>query len=259
MRFGVLTLSFFLFAFVGSAEAVSLRTGFVDGPVWFSAESLKLDQTVKIYTAVFNGESSMLSVKVDFLDDETVLSTKEINVSPNETKSVSIDWKVSSGEHNIFAKVSSAKVGGETVILERSKTGSVDFSVTKEVPADVVKKALTDKFSNIFEGEGSFLEKADALFKMNFAKSEEWREKKIIDFKASKDKVEKRRLEEKEDKDTKTSVKVISFIHFYFLAICLFIFSTSVLFYILAVILIYLALRTLWRLLRRLFRKKHEE
>lgn len=256
MRFGVLILSFSLFAFAGSAQAASIRTGFVDGPVWFSTESLKLDQTVKIYTAVFNGESSMLSVKVDFLDDETVLSTKEINVSPNETKSVSMDWKVSSGEHDIFAEISSAKVGGEKSILERSKTDSVEFSVTKEVPADVVKKALTDKFSNIFEGEGTFLEKADALFKMNFAKSEEWREKKLIDFKKSKEKVEKSR---EDDKDAKTSVKVVSLIHLYSIITISFIFSVSVIFYLVAVVLAYILLRTVWRLIKKIFRKKHEE
>ena len=112
------------------------------------------------------------------------------------------------------------------------------------------------KFSNIFEGEGTFLEKADALFKMNFAKSEEWREKKLIDFKKSKEKVEKSR---EDDKDAKTSVKVVSLIHLYSIITISFIFSVSVIFYLVAVVLAYILLRTVWRLIKKIFRKKHEE
>jgi len=256
MRFGAVFLSFLLIPFALFAEGISTRTGFVDGPVWFSEESLKLGQTVKLYTAIFNGEDSKIILKVDFIDDTTALSTKEIIINPNETKTVSIDWKVSSGSHEIFAVISSSKKSEENIILERVKTQPVKFSVTQDVPGGVVKNAITNKFSSIFEGDKNFLQKADILFKINFAKSEEWREEKLVDFKNSKEKVEKRR---EGDKDAKTSVKVISLIHFYSLTAIYFIFSVSVIFYLLAVILAYLSLRTIWRILKRIFRKKYEE
>ncbi|MDQ5883170.1 MAG: hypothetical protein QG654_82 [Patescibacteria group bacterium] len=259
MRFGVIFLSFFLVPFALMAEGTSTRTGFVDGPVWFSEESLKLDQTVKIYTAIFNGEDSKMTLKVDFIDDTTSLSVKEVFINPNETKTVSADWKISAGDHNIFAVISNTKVGDEQVVLERNKTSSVKFSVTKDIPGAVAKKALVDKFSNIFEGEEGFMDKADSWFKVNFTKSEEFRESKLKQIESSKDKVEKRRKEEAKEKETKASVKVISFIHLYALIIVGFIFSVSVVFYVCAFILSYIALRTIWRILKRIFRKQHEE
>ena len=241
MRFGAIFLSFLIVPFALFAEGASSWTGFVEGPVWFSEESLKLDQTVKIYSAVFNGESSRMVLKVDFVDDTTVLNSKEIIVNPNETKTVFTDWKVSSGSHEIFAIISSAKVEGENFILERIKTDSVKFSVTKEVPGSVIKNALTSKFLGVFEGEGDFMEKADNWFKLNFAKSEEFREETLKKIDSSKDKIGQRR----EEKDLKSSQKFLYFLHFYTLVVVKFIFSVSVLFYIVSVVIIYLLLRLL--------------
>ncbi len=256
MRLGAIFLSFLLVPFAAMAEGTSTRTGFVDGPVWFSEESLKVDQTVKIYTAIFNGEDTKLTLKVDFIDGTTALSSKEVFVSPNETKTVSTDWKVSLGSHNVYAVIASPKVDGENVLLQRSKTDSVKFSVTKEVPGSVVKNALTGKFGDIFSGEGDFMEKADSWFKMNFKKSEEFREKTLEKIKASKEKVAKSR---EDQKDAKTRDKIVLSGHFYGLAFVGFIFSVSVVFYICFVILIYLVLRTIWRILRRILRRRHEE
>lgn len=254
MRLGAIFLSFFLVPFAVMAEGTSVRTGFVDGPVWFSEEDLKLHQTVKIYTAVFNGEDTKLTLKVDFVDDTTALSTKEVFISPNETKTVSTDWKVSSGSHNVFAVISSPKVNDMSVVLERAKTDSVKFSVTKDIPGSVAKNALTSKFADIFNGEGDVTEKADAWFKLNFKKSEEFREKTLEKIKASK--VKKSREEEK---NPSGGVKAAFFAHQQLLNLAGFIFSVSVAFYICAVILIYFTLRTVWRILRSLFRRKHEE
>ncbi len=252
--FGILLALFFpVFLF---AQEISSRTGFVDGSVWFSDESISLGETIKIHTAVFNGEDSRLTLKVDFIDTTTVLSTKEISLSPNETKTVSADWKASSGSHEIYAQISYSSVDGKQIILNRDKTETVTFSVTKEVPGNVVKKALIGKFSSVFEGEGSFTEKADSWFKLNFKKSEEFREKTLEKIEKSKSLVEKKR---KENKDEKTFVKIITFVHFYSLVVLKYIFSVSIIFYITAVILLYMALRILWRILRRIFRKKHEE
>jgi len=256
MIFRVLLLSIFSVPMILSAQTVSPRTGFVEEAIWFSEETLTADKTVKIYTAVFNGEDSRLTVKVDFIDDTVALSSKEVVINPNETKTVSADFKVGLGSHEIYAIISGAKIGGEAVVLENVKTDSIRFSVTKEVPGSVVKNALLSKLGGVFEGEGTFTEKADAWFKLNFKKSEEFRESTLEKIKDSEEKVRKNREEEKE---AKTSVKVISFLHLYFLIFVGFLFSVSVVFYISTVLIIYLLLRLIWKILRRLFRRKYEE
>ncbi len=256
MKFKVFILSLFLVPYTLFAQGTSLRTGFVDGPVWFSDESLVLGETTKIYTAIFNGEDTKLSVKVDFIDDTIVLGTKDITLNSNETRGISIDWKITTGSHKIFARIASATVNGKTVLLDRDVTDAISFSVTKEIPGSVVKNALMAKFSTILEGEGTFTQKADSWFKLNFKKSEEFREQTLKKIENSKKVVEKRRLEEK---NKKTSEKIIPAIHFYALIVAKFIFSVSIVFYLCAIALAYLVLCTLWRILKRIFRKKHEE
>jgi hypothetical protein len=257
MKIKAFLIAIFSIPIVLSAQTVSPRTGFVEKAIWFSEETLASDKTVKIYTAVFNGEDSRLTVKVDFIDGNVALSSKEVVINPNETKTVSADFKVSLGSHEIYAIISSAKINGESVLLESLKTDSVKFSVTKEVPGSVVKNALLSKLGGVFEGEGTFKEKADAWFKLNFKKSEEFRESTLKKIKDSEQKVEKSREEEK--KDVKTSVKVISFLHFYSLIILGFLFSVSFIFYICVVLIIYLLLRLVWKIIRRIFRRKYEE
>ena len=256
MRFWSFVFLLLLIPSALMAEGISARTGFIDGPIWFSEEFLKVEDKVKIYTAVFNAEDSRLVLKVDFVDDDTVISSKDVIVSPNETKTISADWKVSLGSHQIFAIISSSKIDDKQVILERVKTSSVKFSTTKDVPANLVKNAISSKFSSVIKTDGNFIDKVDSWFKLNFVKSEEFREEKLTDLKKTKEdlsvKIEK-------EKDSESRAKIVSKAYLFALIAVVFIFSVSIAFYICLLIIFYIILRTIWKILKRIFRKKHEE
>jgi len=261
MRAKVFLLIFLLFPFVSFAQNTSSRTGFVDGTVWFPEESVVLDETTKIYTAVFNGEDSTLTVNVDFLDENTFLGTKEVSIGPNKTETISIDWKVSAGSHAVFALISSAKINNKKVVLERVKTISVKFSVTKDIPGSVVKKAIDKKLSGVVEGvvggvKGLSMEKVDSWFKENFKNSEEFREKNLEKIKNLKVKVTNSRETEK---DASKALKAMNFLYFWFLSLVGFILSVTIVFYSLAVVVLYFVLGLVWRLLKKIFRRKYEE
>lgn len=256
MRLVVIFLSIFCLPFALSAQGFSPRTGFVEGAIWFSEESLVLGESVKIYTPVFNGEDSRLTVKVDFVNNSEVFSSKEVLIYPNETKTVSSDWKVDPGSHNIFAKISEATLGEESITLENLNTESIKFSVTQASPGSVSKNPLFSKFSGVLEGEGSLMDKIDRWFKLNFTKSEEWRESSLGKLNESRDKL---KVEIQSQRETESKAKVFSVLHLWILHAIIFIFSVSVVFYLLAVVVSYILLRFIWRILRRLFRKKYEE
>ena len=261
MRVRIFLVIFLLIPFVSLAQNTSPRTGFVDGQVWFPEESISLDETTQIFTAVFNGEDSKLTVNVDFLDNNTFLGTKEVSISPNKTETISVDWKVSTGSHSVFALISSAKVDNKKVVLERIKTDQVKFSVTKEIPGSVAKKAIDNKLFGVVDGavegvKGLNMGKVDSWFNENFKKYEEFREKNLEKVKISKTKVAKTR---ETDKDVSKALKAMTFLHFYLLVLVGFILSVTIIFYALSVVLLYFVLRIFWRILKKIFRRKHEE
>ncbi len=258
-KLGIFTFLIFILPIFAGAVEVSNRTGFVDGSVWFSKETIKENDSVKVYTAVFNGESKTLNASVDFFDGDTLLSQKKISVNPQETKTVYIDWKVSLGSHKIFAKISQASVSGEKALLERDSTKSVSFSVTKDVPASVAKKALSANVKNILKPENLKLETANSWIKENFKQSEIFREKNSEKFKTKKEEVKKDRKEQMDDKEAKVPVKVLITLHLIALIAVVFIFSVPVVFYLISIILIYTILRFVWIGLKKIFRKNHDE
>lgn len=258
-KLGILAFTLFLLPTFIFAADISPRSGFVDGSVWFSKEKIKESESVKIYTAVFNGEEKNLSLSVDFFDGDLLLSQKKVSVAPQETKTIAIDWKVALGSHKILAKISDASLSGEKVILERVVTKTASFSVTKDVPADVAKKALAANVTNILKPENLKLETANSWIKENFKQSEIFRERNSEKFKAKKESVNEDRKNQRQKEEAKTSLKVLITAHFLLLAGIVFIFSVPVAFYILAAVLAYTALRTIWSILRRIFRRNHEE
>src|SRR5574344_853356 len=116
----------FLFAF-----SVDASTGFIPGQIWYSSEEFKEGKTINIYTVVWNGEEKTIDMKVDFYDSNTLLGTRDISISPNSTKQVSISWRITSGSHTIFAKITSSAIGGSntSVFLKNSETDRDSFFV----------------------------------------------------------------------------------------------------------------------------------
>ena len=231
------------------AAPLSPRTGFVDGPVWFSEESISFDEPLTTYAAIFNGEKETFSATVQFLDGETLLSEKKVAVLAGQTETVSAVWRPGLGSHKVTAKIISATLSGGAVIPERTSTEPISFTVTKEVPGNVAARALGN-------GAEDLLAQADAWFEEHFAKSEAFRKEKIVTLTESKEKV----VQEKQElKDKKVPTKVLVYAHLVLLYIVCFVFSVSVIFYLVAALLAYIVLRCLWRILKRIFRRKYEE
>ncbi len=114
--------------FSQNAYALVLNSGFIPGQIWYSEEKLIEGDTVNIHTAVWNGEKSSISVKVEFYDKNIVLGNRDIVIDSLELKDVHIPWKVTSGDHVISAKIISSLSGTsnnkEKVTLSRTVTSN---------------------------------------------------------------------------------------------------------------------------------------
>jgi hypothetical protein len=247
--------SLFIFLLpVGFAGAVSPNTGFVADEIWFSEEKIKDGDTVKIYTAIFNGEDEAVKFSVNFLNSQTVLSKKDVTISSGETKTVSADFKAVLGHHELYAEISKSTKDGEDIILDLNKTKETKISIVKDVPAEVAKTAITASLSQALSS-GSF-DKIGFWFDEHFKKSEEFRDKKLEDFKKEKEDISKKRAD---NKDSKTQTKVLMFLHFSLFALLVFIFSIQFVFYAVVVVISYVLVRWVFRIIVRIFRKRHEE
>ncbi len=121
----------FLFIILGTSVYAkdSSFTGFLSGQIWYSPNSFIEGDTIKIYTAIWNGDDSSLTAKVEFYDKNVILGMRNILIPAHELQGVSINWKVTSGDHIISAKIISSTLDirsgkKETIVVSRNTTNS---------------------------------------------------------------------------------------------------------------------------------------
>ncbi len=122
------------------AETSVVTTGLIPGSIWYSSEPLKEKDIIKIYTAVWNGGTKDLNVKVEFYDKTTVLGVREVVALKNSLKEVSIPWVVTSGDHSISAKIITSTVG--TANLKQNISLSVSETDKDNVFVPVAVKVI---------------------------------------------------------------------------------------------------------------------
>ena len=270
--FSIILLAFFIaIATFTYAADVSDTTGFIPGQIWYSADSLIEGETVNIHTAVWNGEKSSLSVKVEFYDKNVILGSRDIVLAPSELKDVFVPWKITSGDHVISAQIisSQATTSGkkEKVVLTRTATGSDKQSVSALVKNDlgeevsgtdalkttinkvgdeinnIIPSSVSDSVSNNFTS----VEKVrnDTSVKINNAKDETQKEIDSIKSTEGKTKTvsEKSSLED-------TVKKPLAYIKLFLLSVLAFIFANKIVFYGVIILIVFYVIRLIYRTIK---------
>ncbi|GEM_PF-1254881 len=114
-RYFIITILAYLIFNPFISYALNATTGFIPGDIWYSTDNLIEGDTVKIYTAIWNGDSSTLNTKVEFYDKNVILGYRDVIVPSFEVKEVYVNWKITSGDHSISAKILSP-------LLEKNST-----------------------------------------------------------------------------------------------------------------------------------------
>ncbi len=247
------------FSFIYSAS--TSNSGFIPGQIWYSNSNLVVGETVNIYTAVWNGNNETISAKVEFYDKNVVLGSRDVTVSPNELKEVSVSWKITAGDHLISAKIisSTQTVSGkkENITLSNSTTSSDKKFVSVNKNNNSGSNTNNDTSDNKID---DFLpEQADSFISDNLSGVEKFRiemldkttilknkTKNDIAVMESQVKTVAESLNEK--KNLEDAVKQpIAHIKLILLSIIVFTLATKIVFYGLLVIIILYILRAIYR------------
>jgi len=251
---------------------VSAVSGFIPGQIWYSKDKLIEGDTVNIHTAVWNGESNSLSVKVEFYDKNVVLGDRDVVLNALELKDVYIPWKVTSGDHVLSAKIISSAVTvsskKEKVILTRIATSN-----DKQFVSVVVKNNLgesvseTDLLKNQINKTSAEInsivpEKVSTSISDGFTVLDNFRDKTFTQVTAVKDETQKEiNLIKSEEKtvaktlDEKSNIedavkKPIAYIKLFLFTFLSFIFGNKIVFYGILVIVVFFILRFIYRKIR---------
>lgn len=136
------------FTFVPSAFASDTtvkNAGFIQTNIWYSKDTFYAGETVRIYTAIFNGTTNDLSGSVEFLDNNVLVGRTQFDLlGSGLVRDVSVPWKTTEGNHTVTARILNASTslhGGQKtpITLENAEAGKSERVVEID-PA--VKEAL---------------------------------------------------------------------------------------------------------------------
>lgn len=272
MKYKIFILIIFTF-FCGHVYAADVsNTGFIPGQIWYSENPLVEGQTVKVYTAVWNGDNYPLEANVEFYDKNVILGTRSISVPKDTIQNVSISWKVTAGDHVISAKILSSKIieSGKSspVVLERNTTEEDRKFVSKLIEqidgtpvssTDAIKNKLDETKANLSDVLPNSLA---TPISNSLSSVDDFRDETYTKITVSKDET-KKEIESLNNKNTvkgtstspskvsKKSLggadKPIAYIKLFFLSIFSFIFGTPFVFYLVIAFLLFLIIRSIYR------------
>ena len=133
------------FSLVHSAGAVTdtpvQNAGFAPANIWYSEDPFFVEDSIRIYTVIFNGSLYDLAGTVEFLDNDILIGKTDFTVSKGgRVRDVSVAWKATEGKHLITARtinVSMVKDGKKIpVTLENVNTGKSELLVELDTDGD---------------------------------------------------------------------------------------------------------------------------
>jgi len=142
--------SFFMFSFSASADT-KINAGLIPS-LWYSQVKVYDEDTISIYTAIYNHSSSTFSGTVSFYVDDMKVGEDSFSSSPKNLLEVSTSWKASKGTKEVRAEVSSvtsSTEGGANLVSTdteaqelkvRERTG---VAATIEKATDVTQSIIT--------------------------------------------------------------------------------------------------------------------
>lgn len=145
--FLVLFILFILFASPALAVDPAIENaGFVQSNIWYSKDPFYAGEKIRIYTVIFNGSGYDLSGNVEFLDNGVFIGKADFALaSGGRVRDLWVDWKAVEGKHTITARfanvISDGPNGKKPALLASTEAGKSE----RVVGLDPVAKAAQDK------------------------------------------------------------------------------------------------------------------
>ena len=125
--------------FFSSAFSVFAVSGIPKESVWLSEKSPEEGEIVTLFTFVFNGQKTdNLYGDIEWYDEETLIGERSFTVLPLSGQAISIEWKVTDGNHEIKPIIVNTKSGKDkdsstTILIEDSEASPLVFFVANKI------------------------------------------------------------------------------------------------------------------------------
>lgn len=126
------------------------NAGFAPSNIWYSKDPFYANESVRIYTVIFNGSAYDLAGSVEFVDNGVAIDKAKFSIARGgRAQDLWVDWKAKEGKHTITARlvgvVADGPNGKQSVVLPNAETG-VNERVVEVDPAIVeAQKKIQDQ------------------------------------------------------------------------------------------------------------------
>lgn len=152
MRRGFVALVFAaLLPFSALAADAGLPAGFAPNSIWVSSTHITAGNTISIFTVVYNSSEVPLAGDVGFTVDGKPVGTRNFSIKAGETQIESTPWTAVAGTHSVFArieKISNADTSASASVLNQT-TDTITISVAEAPPPSPTAQAVASVTSVI--------------------------------------------------------------------------------------------------------------
>lgn len=246
----IIFITFFaIFQVLGATFALAANSGFVNTVVDISERRPSEGEEVILSVEFVNMEQEAISGSIAFYNNNELLGSRSINISAGESEPVSISWLVSLGDHRITASAENLRIGTSNVRILTSSTEPLMVSVgfrKSQIAASVgsggsIQGIVKGLWQEAKDTVVPFIERVDL-----------WRFEKISPWEMTRERL---RLDKENQEEGK--MQAILTMHILGVSVLIIIFSSQILFFTIASILVLFVLITLIKKMRRLFRRKY--
>lgn len=141
--------------FLSSAFSAFAISGIPKESVWMSEKSPEEGEIVTLFTFVFNGQKSdNLYGDIEWYDEDTLIGERSFTVLPLSGQVISIEWKVTEGNHEIKPIIVNTKAGKDkdsatTILIEDSEAPPLLFFVANKIEEKEVELSEDKIFADL--------------------------------------------------------------------------------------------------------------
>ena len=143
MKYGA--VFFLLFLVLPAWSEAAVRAGFPSQPLWLSKENVTANETVTIFTVLYNESEEAIGGNLVFTVDNQRIASLAFSLDGGKSSIESAQWKATAGNHTISALIESASDTelDQTVTLSNEKAGSITLAVAEPPPPSPVIQAVS--------------------------------------------------------------------------------------------------------------------
>ena len=142
-RFAALLSAAALLPLVASAASGGIPAGFAPTSIFASETNIASGDTISLFSVLYNSSADQLTADVVFTVDGTAVGTKQVSLDAGATQTPSVTWTAVSGSHTASAHLENiVSSSGEGATISNDKADTITLTVAPPPPPSPTSQAL---------------------------------------------------------------------------------------------------------------------